>query len=98
MARVKVKFRTSSVAEVSASRSGNYLFPFMENLILSLKELGKVRTSETYASALNSFRRFRKGSDLLMDDLDTDVMMAYEAYLLHSGVSISREWKTWIIS
>ena len=89
MARVKEKFRTSSVAEVSASRSGNYLFPFMENLILSLKELGKVRTSETYASALNSFRRFRKGSDLLMDDLDTDVMMAYEAYLLHSGVSIN---------
>ena len=89
MARVKVKFRTSSVAEVSASRSGNYLFPFMENQILSLKELGKVRTSETYASALNSFRRFRKGSDLLMDDLDADVMMAYEAYLLHSGVSIN---------
>ena len=89
MAKVKVKFRTSSVAEVSASRSGNYLFPFMENLILSLKELGKVRTSETYASALNSFKRFRKGKDLLLDDVDTDVMMAYEAYLLHSGISIN---------
>ena len=92
MAKVKVKFRPSSADELKAeypvSRSGNYLFPFMEHLIISLKELGKVRTSETYASALNSFKRFRKGKDLLLDDLDTDVMMAYEAYLLHSGISI----------
>ena len=51
--------------------------------------MGKVRTSETYASALNSFKRFRKGKDLLLDDVDTDVMMAYEAYLLHSGISIN---------
>lgn len=93
MAKVKVKFRPSSAdelkAEYSVSRSGNFLFPFMEHLIISLKELGKVRTSETYASALNSFKRFRKGKDLLLDDVDTDVMMAYEAYLLHSGISIN---------
>lgn len=93
MAKVKVKFRPSSAdelkAEYSVSRSGNFLFPFMEHLIISLKELGKVRTSETYASALNSFKRFRKGKDLLLDDVDTDLMMAYEAYLLHSGISIN---------
>lgn len=77
------------IAEFNSSHSGNFLFPFMENLIHNLKELGKIRTSETYASALNSFKRFRKGRDLLLDDMDADVMMAYEAYLRHSGVSIN---------
>ena len=77
------------VAEFTSSHLGTFLFPFMENLIHSLKELGKIRTSETYTSALNSFKRFWKGRDLLLDDMDVDVMMAYEAYLRHSGVSIN---------
>lgn len=33
-------------------------FRFMEDTIARLKQLGKARTSETYTSAMNSFRRF----------------------------------------
>ena len=77
------------IAEFTSSHVGSFLFPFMENLILCFKELGKIRTSETYASALNSFKRFREGRDLLLDDMDADMMMAYEVYLRHSGVSIN---------
>ena len=75
------------IAEFSASNVENFLFPFMENLVLGLRELGTVRTSETYATALNSFKRFRKGRDLLLEDIDADMMTAYEAYLKRSGVS-----------
>lgn len=38
------------------------LFNFMEGIIAKLKQNGKVRTSETYKSTLNSFKKFRKVS------------------------------------
>lgn len=65
----------------------NYLFLFMEDVISKLKMLGKIRTSETYAATLSSFRHFRDDKDLALDDMDTDVMLGYEAYLKRSGVS-----------
>ena len=64
----------------------NYLFPFFENLIDNLRTLGKVRTSETYATTYNSFRRFRENKDVSFDEFDVDLMMAYEAYLKNNGV------------
>ena len=75
------------VAEFASDNSGCYLFTFMEGVIDHLKTLGKIRTSETYASTLCSFRRFRANKDLALDDMDSDVMMAYEAYLRNNGVS-----------
>ncbi len=67
----------------------NYLFAFMEGIILNLRTLGKIRTSETYAATLSSFRRFRDNKDLALDDIDSDMMMAYEAYLKLRGVSLN---------
>ena len=43
--------------------------------------------SETYTATLSSFKRFREDKDLTLDEMDTDMMMAYEAYLKRSGVS-----------
>jgi len=59
----------------------------MRNVIAGLKDIGKIRTSETYTSALNSFRKFRNNEDIAFDDIDSDVMIAYEAYLKACGVS-----------
>lgn len=67
--------------------TGHRLFPFMESVIAQLKALGKIRTSETYAATLCSFKRFRRGKDLDFEALDSDTMMAYETYLRNSGVS-----------
>lgn len=75
------------VAKFSASSQEEYLFPFMEEVIASQKLLGKVRTSETYASSLSSFRRFRKGKDLTIEEIDSDMMAAYETYLKSIGIS-----------
>lgn len=75
------------IAEFVMDNHENYLFSFMEGVIANLKTLGKIRTSETYAATLCSFRRFREDRDVPLDDLDSDMMMAYEAYLKNNGVS-----------
>ncbi len=63
-------------------------FAFMELLISEFRQVGRVRTAETYASALNSFMRFREGlGDIYLDDLNSTLMLEYEAYLKASGMT-----------
>ena len=75
------------IARFQTMHVDHCLFPFMENVIITLKTLGKVRTSETYTTTLNSFKRFREDRDLALCDMDSDMMIAYEAYLKKKGVS-----------
>lgn len=75
------------IAGFVAGKPENLFFGFMEGVITRLKELGKARTQETYISTLNSFRHFLKDRDPALDDMDPDMMMAYEAYLRNRGVS-----------
>lgn len=62
------------------------LFRFMENKIDRLRRNGKMRTSETYTAALNSFRKFRGGEDVMLDCIDAEMMEAYEAWHQGRGV------------
>lgn len=63
------------------------LFNFMENIIARLKQNGKIRTSETYISALNSFKRFRNGEDIMLDCITSGIMEDYEAWHKNRGVT-----------
>lgn len=63
------------------------LFNFMEGIIVKLKQNGKVRTSETYTAALNSFKKFRKDEDIMLDCLTSQIMEAYEAWHQSRGVA-----------
>lgn len=63
------------------------LFEFSEAVVASTRAAGKYRTAETYASALRSFRRYTKGRDVALEEIDSDMMVAYEAYLRRGGVS-----------
>lgn len=63
------------------------LFNFMERLIIKLKQNGKIRTSETYTATLNSFKKFRKDEDLMLDCLTSEIMEAYEAWHKNRGNS-----------
>ena len=58
----------------------------MEKIIVKLKQNGKVRTSETYRSALNSFKRFRKEEDIMLDSINSEVIEEYEVWLKHNGL------------
>lgn len=59
---------------------------FTRNLIVQLKQTGKVCTAETYTCALNSFIRFQGETDLFWEAVDSNLMMEYEVYLKAEGV------------
>lgn len=63
------------------------LFNFMEGIIAKLKQNGKLRTSETYKAALNSFKKFRHNDDIMLDCLNSEIMEAYEAWHRNRGVA-----------
>ena len=84
MTTEKAKFR---VFTIKAGKEANHLFTFMESVIAKLKSLGKIRTSETYATSLKSFRRFRGDKDLALEAMDSELMTTYEAWLKNCGLS-----------
>lgn len=63
------------------------LFNFMGSLIARLKQNGKLRTSETYRSTLNSFKNFRQDEDIMLDCITSEIMEAYEAWHKKRGVA-----------
>ena len=65
------------------------LFSFWHNVIAQLKQLGKVRTSETYTATLNSFMTFREEQDVPLDGISSDMMLLYEAHLKARGVRMN---------
>ena len=65
------------------------LFSFWHNVIAQLKQLGKVRTSETYTATLNSFMTFREEQDVPIDGISSDMMLLYEAHLKARGVRMN---------
>lgn len=65
------------------------LFSFMHGVIAQLKQLGRVRTSETYTATLNSFMAFREEQDVPLDGISSNLMLLYEAYLKARGVRMN---------
>ena len=73
------------------------MFNYMESLIAKFKQNGKVRTSETYKSTLNSFKKFlcdakcqgrlREDEDIMLDCLTSEIMESYEAWHHKRGVA-----------
>lgn len=63
------------------------LFHFMADTIALLRQMGKQRTSETYHATLKSFMKFRKNKDIPLKEVDSDLMLMYEAWLHAKGVT-----------
>ncbi len=62
---------------------------FMNEVICQLKRLGKVRTAEAYISTLHSLMRFRNDEDVMLNEISSDLMKEYEAFLKSSGVAMN---------
>ena len=75
------------VEEYERLMEENSLFSYMEGIIAKLKYEGKVRTSETYRSTLNSFKKFREGKDILLDGLTRAITEGYEAWLRKRSIT-----------
>lgn len=96
MASIKLQFPTTSQANSEGSFFDNdihcrgktlWLFTFMQAQVERLRLAGKNRTAETYAATLRSFRRFRQGEDVRLEQVTPELMEAYECYLRASGLT-----------
>lgn len=82
-----VSYTAEDVVSTYRSSADNRCFMlFARDLVGQLKRIGKRCTAETYSTAVNSFARFRKGRDIFMDNMDSDLMTAYETYLKSIGI------------
>lgn len=63
------------------------LFAFMEDVIIQYQRHGQIRTSETYLTTLNSFKRFRMDVDIMLEEINSELLLSYEYYLKMEGVS-----------
>ena len=77
------------IAILTKHKNGKTLFKFMLETITHLKELNKMRTSETYSTALNSFMEFRVGVDIYLEEIDSDLMQRYESYLIKNALTMN---------
>lgn len=77
------------VSKFQEMAKGHTFFGFMNEVISQLKRLGKVRTAETYTSTLHSFMRFRNSEDVMLGEINSDLMMEYEAFLKSCGVTMN---------
>lgn len=85
---VGMPYTADDIVDKFAELAGEYsLFNYMEKLIIKLKTNGKVRTSETYTSALNSFKKFRDDEDISLDCINSEVMEAFEAWHHNRGIT-----------
>lgn len=62
------------------------LIAFGRQLAARLQQAGRMRTAETYTTTLNSFARFRAERDILLEDVDSSLMMRYETWLKETGL------------
>jgi site-specific recombinase XerD len=75
------------VGRYHAELHENTLFNFMQQVIDRERQLGKERTAETYLATLNSFRKFREGKDVMLDEIDGEIMESYQAWMKSNGLA-----------
>ena len=86
----KREFATDEIVKLfhETEREASF-FEFMEEVIIKLERLVIELTAENYTTALNSFKRFRNGNDIMLNEIDSDLMTEYEAYLKSHGVAMN---------
>ena len=84
----RIRYSTDDIISTFQNQANEQsLFNFMRGIIVQLKQMGKHRTSETYRATLKSFMQFREDKDLLLDEINSDMMLMYEAYLRNKGIT-----------
>ena len=75
------------VVRFQNNRQGPSFNNYIRQQIARLKRLVKIRTSETYTAALRSFNGFMNDKEVLFDQINSDLIAEYEAYLKGRGNS-----------
>ncbi len=84
----RVKYTADDIISTFQKQANEQsLFNFMQGVISQLQLMGKQRTSETYRATLRSFMSFREDRDILLEEINSDTMLMYEAYLRNRGLT-----------
>jgi len=65
------------------------LFEFTNKIIKELETANKYATSRTYHYDILAFKKFRKGKEIYLDEIDYDFLKAFEAHTLGRGVKLN---------
>ena len=81
-------FTVDRIIELYTAPEGNCTFLlYGKELLVELRQIGKVRTAGTYQCALNSFERYLNNrGDVPLDEMDSNQMITYESWLKGTGV------------
>lgn len=81
-------FTAEDVVEAfrAACPAGQGYFSFARQVMARLRETGRVRVAEAYASSLNRFARFAGKEDLCFGDVSAELMAGFEAHLADAGL------------
>ncbi len=73
------------VAVYNNRRPEQNFFTYMEEIINRVEYAGKKRIAEIYTTTLRSFRRYREGQDVYLQDFNSELMKQYESWLRSEG-------------
>ena len=81
-------YTADRIVELYSTHEGSCTFLlYGKELLVELKKIGKVRTTDTYRNALGSFERFLNDrADIPLEDMDSNLMIAYESWLKGTGI------------
>ncbi len=82
---INKNFTAEQVVNTFLKSKSESLASFTDNLIIQLRGVRKERTAETYTTVRNSFIRFCGDDEILLDDIDSTMMIEYETYLKKKG-------------
>lgn len=81
-----VKPTETTLSRPPAPAGETTFIAFGRALAMGLKRSGRIRSSETYRSSLNSLERFLGGADIAFGAFDSALVQEYERYLRRTGV------------
>ena len=84
----RIRYKSDDIITTFIEYIHKYSFVnFMKAVIEQLRQMNKLRTVETYSTTLRSFMNFRGGNDLIFEEINSDMMVMYEAYLHNNGLT-----------
>lgn len=82
-------FSADQIVALYRRSSSASFFAFAQTVVEQMGSLDRRRMCEIYRAALRSFRQFCRTDDLPLGQIDSDLMLAYEAYLKRRGVCMN---------
>ena len=85
---LKIKYSADDIVVTFIDYINKYSFKnFTLGIIGQFRQMNKLRAVETYSTTLKSFMNFREDNDMIFEEITSDTMIMYEAYLHNNGLS-----------